>query len=137
MIVGRPGFAETPAVRADQLYEVKSAIILQPGPAALTDGAAELGAIVAAVAHGERLPAARGGTPVRGAVGASHAASARPTTRSVTSGVTVLQPRLRSGAWSPQERGGLPHPVSARRLLLDPTSARSGGRTHERLERPR
>ncbi len=33
-----PGFAETPAVRDGRLHEIKSAIILQPGPAALTDG---------------------------------------------------------------------------------------------------
>jgi iron complex transport system substrate-binding protein len=31
-----------PAVRDGHLYEVKSSIILQPGPAALTDGLAEL-----------------------------------------------------------------------------------------------
>jgi iron complex transport system substrate-binding protein len=61
VIVARPGFAATRAVRDDQLYEVKSAVILQPGPAALTDGAAELAAILAAVARGERLPARREG----------------------------------------------------------------------------
>jgi iron complex transport system substrate-binding protein len=61
VIVARPGFAATPAVRDDQLYEVKSAIVLQPGPAALTDGAAALAAIVAAVARGERLPPRRPG----------------------------------------------------------------------------
>jgi iron complex transport system substrate-binding protein len=48
-------------VRDDQLYEVKSAIILQPGPAALTEGAAALAAIVAAVARGEKLPPRREG----------------------------------------------------------------------------
>jgi iron complex transport system substrate-binding protein len=61
VIAGRPGFAATAAVREDQLYEVKSALILQPGPAALTDGAAALAAIVAAVARGERLPPRREG----------------------------------------------------------------------------
>lgn len=61
VIAGRPGFAATAAVREDQLYEVKSAIILQPGPAALGDGAAALAAIVAAVARGERLPPRREG----------------------------------------------------------------------------
>ncbi len=60
-IVARPGFAGTRAVRDDQLYEVKSAVILQPGPAALTDGAAQLAVILAAVARGERLPARRAG----------------------------------------------------------------------------
>jgi iron complex transport system substrate-binding protein len=65
-IAGRPGFAATRAVRDDQLYEVKSAIILQPGPAALTDGVAALARIVAAVARGERLPPPRPGD-LRGA----------------------------------------------------------------------
>jgi iron complex transport system substrate-binding protein len=65
-IAGRPGFAGTRAVRDDQLYEVKSAIILQPGPAALTDGAGALARIIAAVARGERLPPPRPGD-LRGA----------------------------------------------------------------------
>jgi iron complex transport system substrate-binding protein len=60
-IAARPGFAATRAVQDDQLYEVKSAAILQPGPAALTDGVAQLAAIVAAVARGARLPARRAG----------------------------------------------------------------------------
>jgi len=34
----RPGFADVPAVANNRLYEIKSSIILQPGPAALTDG---------------------------------------------------------------------------------------------------
>jgi len=34
----RPGWQEIPAVRDGELFEVKSAEILQPGPAALTDG---------------------------------------------------------------------------------------------------
>jgi len=34
----RPGFDAIPAVRNDALHEIKSTIILQPGPAALTDG---------------------------------------------------------------------------------------------------
>jgi iron complex transport system substrate-binding protein len=37
-VAGRPGFAEVPAVANGALYEVKSALILQPGPAALTEG---------------------------------------------------------------------------------------------------
>jgi iron complex transport system substrate-binding protein len=37
-VVARPGWSEVPAVRDGQLYEIKSSIILQPGPAALTDG---------------------------------------------------------------------------------------------------
>jgi iron complex transport system substrate-binding protein len=34
----RPGWQEVPAVRNNQLFEIKSADILQPGPASLTDG---------------------------------------------------------------------------------------------------
>jgi iron complex transport system substrate-binding protein len=34
----RPGFEAIPAVRSNALHEIKSALILQPGPAALTDG---------------------------------------------------------------------------------------------------
>ena len=59
-IAGRPGWERVRAVADDQLYEVKSTIILQPGPAALTDGVGELARIVAAVACGERLPAHEG-----------------------------------------------------------------------------
>ena len=43
----RPGFDALPAVRNNRLHEVKSTIILQPGPAALTDGLAALKAIIA------------------------------------------------------------------------------------------
>jgi iron complex transport system substrate-binding protein len=42
----RPGWSEIPAVRHDRIYEIKSPLILQPGPAALTDG---LDAIVKAL----------------------------------------------------------------------------------------
>ena len=42
----RPGWSEIPAVRNDRIVEIKSALILQPGPAALTDG---LDAMVAAL----------------------------------------------------------------------------------------
>lgn len=42
----RPGWNEIPAVRNNRIVEIKSALILQPGPAALTDG---LDAIVAAL----------------------------------------------------------------------------------------
>ncbi len=37
-VVARPGFGQIPAIRAGQLHEIKSAIILQPGPGALTLG---------------------------------------------------------------------------------------------------
>jgi iron complex transport system substrate-binding protein len=56
-IVARPGWDRVSAVRGGQLYEVKSALILQPGPAALTDGASLLSRIVAAVARGDRRAA--------------------------------------------------------------------------------
>jgi iron complex transport system substrate-binding protein len=45
-IRGRTGWEMIPAVAANRIAEIKSPLILQPGPAALTDG---LDAIVAAV----------------------------------------------------------------------------------------
>jgi len=42
----RPGFDALPAVRDGFLREVKSALILQPGPAALTDGLDAIAAII-------------------------------------------------------------------------------------------
>ncbi len=50
VMAARPGWGDMPAVRDGQLYEVKSALILQPGPAALTDGLACLALILAAAA---------------------------------------------------------------------------------------
>jgi iron complex transport system substrate-binding protein len=41
-VAARPGWQDVPAVRDGELHEVKSAIILQPGPAALTDGVREI-----------------------------------------------------------------------------------------------
>ncbi len=49
-VAARPGFDAVPAVRNGQLFEIKSPMILQPGPAALTDGLDALAAIVKAVA---------------------------------------------------------------------------------------
>jgi iron complex transport system substrate-binding protein len=37
-VAKRPGWERVPAVAQRQLHEIKSPIILQPGPAALTDG---------------------------------------------------------------------------------------------------
>jgi ABC-type Fe3+-hydroxamate transport system substrate-binding protein len=37
-ITSRPGWQDVPAVRNSRIYEVKSTYILQPGPAALTEG---------------------------------------------------------------------------------------------------
>jgi len=41
-VAARAGWADVPAVRDGHLYEIKSSLILQPGPAALTDGVREL-----------------------------------------------------------------------------------------------
>jgi len=41
-VAARAGWSEVPAVRDGQLHEIKSSIILQPGPAALTDGVREI-----------------------------------------------------------------------------------------------
>jgi len=38
LVASRPGWAGMPAVRDGRLHEIKSSVILQPGPAALTDG---------------------------------------------------------------------------------------------------
>ena len=46
-VAARPGFADLPAVRHGWLREIKSPLILQPGPAALTDGLDALEKIVA------------------------------------------------------------------------------------------
>lgn len=41
-VQARAGWGQVPAVRDGQVFEIKSADILQPGPAALTDGVAQL-----------------------------------------------------------------------------------------------
>ena len=45
-VAARPGWQGVNAVRDGQIFEIKSADILQPGPAALTDGVAQLQRIV-------------------------------------------------------------------------------------------
>ena len=45
-VAARPGWQTIPAVQNGYLYEIKSAEILQPGPAALTDGLARLVAVI-------------------------------------------------------------------------------------------
>lgn len=45
-VAARPGFTAVPAVASGWLREVKSTVILQPGPAALTDGLDQLAAII-------------------------------------------------------------------------------------------
>jgi iron complex transport system substrate-binding protein len=47
-VATRAGWGDVPAVRDGLLFEVKSSIILQPGPAALTDGLRELHSRIAA-----------------------------------------------------------------------------------------
>jgi iron complex transport system substrate-binding protein len=45
-VAARPGWKDVPAVRDHELHEIKSPLILQPGPAALTDGVREIAAII-------------------------------------------------------------------------------------------
>ena len=45
-VATRVGFNRIPGVQHQDLYEIKSSLILQPGPAALTDGLAELQKII-------------------------------------------------------------------------------------------
>jgi len=47
-VAARPRWSEIPAVRDGELHEIKSADILQPGPAALTDGVRRIHAILEA-----------------------------------------------------------------------------------------
>ncbi len=53
-VAARPGWAEVSAVKDGQLFEIKSADILQPGPAALTDGLEQLHRIMVAWANAGR-----------------------------------------------------------------------------------
>jgi iron complex transport system substrate-binding protein len=50
-VAARPGWEAIPAVRDGELHEIKSPIILQPGPAALFDGLDALHAVIAAWAQ--------------------------------------------------------------------------------------
>ena len=54
-VAARPGWKEIAAVRGGQLHEIKSADILQPGPAALTDGVRRIHELL----RGFVFPAAR------------------------------------------------------------------------------
>ena len=58
-VAARPGWEGIPAVRDGELHEVKSPIILQPGPAALTDGLDALHGIVSRWAARERRAPSR------------------------------------------------------------------------------
>jgi len=48
-IASRPGWGALPAVQAGRIHEIKSAYILQPGPASLTEGVRQLHEIVKGV----------------------------------------------------------------------------------------
>ncbi|WP_202844347.1 ABC transporter substrate-binding protein [Luteimonas saliphila] len=45
-VAARPGWDTIPAVRDGELHEIRSPLILQPGPAALTDGVGAIAAII-------------------------------------------------------------------------------------------
>jgi len=45
-VKARPGWENVPAIRNDIVREIKSPLILQPGPAALTDGIAEIEKVI-------------------------------------------------------------------------------------------
>jgi iron complex transport system substrate-binding protein len=45
-VAQRPGWQDVPAVLNHQVFEIKSADILQPGPAALTDGVDQMHRII-------------------------------------------------------------------------------------------
>jgi iron complex transport system substrate-binding protein len=52
-VAARPGFDAIPAIRNRRLYEIKSPLILQPGPAALTDGLRALERLIHSEPAGE------------------------------------------------------------------------------------
>jgi len=52
-IVERPGWSALSAVRNDHIYEIKSTYILQPGPAALTEGVKRVQECIVRAANGE------------------------------------------------------------------------------------
>jgi iron complex transport system substrate-binding protein len=62
-LAARPGFGAIPAVRDNFLREIKSPLILQPGPAALTDGLDAIAAIIE-----EWQAAQRGSLPITSAM---------------------------------------------------------------------
>jgi iron complex transport system substrate-binding protein len=63
-IAQREGWQDVPAIRNGHIYEIKSAYILQPGPAALTEGVRQLHHIIARVA--QAIGAARSGAEEHG-----------------------------------------------------------------------
>jgi iron complex transport system substrate-binding protein len=59
-IASRPGWSALPAVRDQRIFEIKSTYILQPGPAALTEGVRQIHALLA---HVTGVPIASGQAP--------------------------------------------------------------------------
>lgn len=55
-VAARPGWQDVPTMANGELHKIKSSIILQPGPAALTDGVAALHRVFSAW---QTKPAAR------------------------------------------------------------------------------
>jgi iron complex transport system substrate-binding protein len=53
-VAARPGWGDVPAVRDGELHEIKSPLILQPGPAALTDGVHAIHQVISDWAHKAR-----------------------------------------------------------------------------------
>jgi iron complex transport system substrate-binding protein len=49
VIASRPGWDAIAAVRAGRIHEIKSTLILQPGPASLTDGVRQIQHILSRV----------------------------------------------------------------------------------------
>jgi iron complex transport system substrate-binding protein len=58
-IAARPGWSEVKAVRNSNVYEIKSAYILQPGPASLTEGVRQLHDIFSRVVNAHSAAARR------------------------------------------------------------------------------
>ncbi len=55
-VAARPGWQDVPAVLAGELHEIKSPLILQPGPAALTEGLDALHRIISDWSRGLEAP---------------------------------------------------------------------------------
>jgi iron complex transport system substrate-binding protein len=58
-IAGRPGWEDVAAVRDGHIYEIKSALILQPGPASLTEGVQQLHDLISRAASHPAGPTAQ------------------------------------------------------------------------------
>jgi iron complex transport system substrate-binding protein len=78
-VAARAGWSEVPAVRSGALHEIKSSIILQPGPAALTEGVRRLHEIIAAWAHAGDAVGSAAGDAISS--DADHAVSSRNASR--------------------------------------------------------